>query len=602
MANAPAPGWLSMLEKEKMDRVPAAAARWRRALGRGLVPVLVLAPLLAAAAWICADAFGLEITTPVQLNYVEGFNVDDAVRVVRGEPLYADPSHPPFVMSVYTPGYTLVLAALIAAGVPALATGRLLASLSTLGIAAVIAAAGVRRTGWVALAAAALFLVQPMLPFWQVVARPDATAGLLAIAAVVALESSTSRRRDLLAAAALAGSFLTKQSFVAAPLAALLFLAQRDRKRAGVFAAALAVMCAGPVLALQLASHGRFLWDTVVGNANAFSWGRVWVLGGEFWSHHLLAAVLLLALFPAGWRSRPRSLTALWAALAAIGDTLMLGKAGSDLNYLLEASAAIALLAARELPRAWLSRPGLLRTTCAAVLAVVASGAGVAAAAAAARARGPLADVRGLYGELVQRVAREPGVVVSDDACLLVAARRPVYLQPFVMAQLARAGRWDQRPFLRQLRDGKVRLLIVQVGPSAAFASRYTPEMRRLLAERYVVVARYQLAGEYAILAPAPGPETHRRTPPGSARRDRPQPPGPASPSDSMWKRRRTWCSTGASMTPARTRKTTPANRAYRPASHFPAVVCSGSTGPMPPSSIAALRNESDHASPSTQW
>jgi hypothetical protein len=38
------------------------------------------------------------------------------------------------------------------------------------------------------------------------------------------------------------------------------------------------------------------------------------------------------------------------------------------------------------------------------------------------------------------------------------------------------------------------------------------------------------------------------------------------------------------------------------PASHFPASVRSGSTGPMPPSSIAAFKKALDQGSPSTQW
>ena len=57
---------------------------------------------------------------------------------------------------------------------------------------------------------------------------------------------------------------------------------------------------------------------------------------------------------------------------------------------------------------------------------------------------------------------------------------------------------------------------------------------------------------------------------------------------------------TGANIAPANTRKTTPASSAYKPASHFPAVVCNGSTGPIPPNNIAAFRNASGQPSPST--
>ena len=79
-------------------------------------------------------------------------------------------------------------------------------------------------------------------------------------------------------------------------------------------------------------------------------------------------------------------------------------------------------------------------------------------------------------------------------------------IQPFVMAGLAEAGRWDQRPFLAELANQQVRLIVAQVSPLEVFRSRYTSEMRRLIAERYVAVRRHVVGADYAVLVPA----THR--------------------------------------------------------------------------------------------
>ena len=485
-----------------MEATRVTTVGWLRTMRRAAIPALVLAPLLAGVAWLCIGAFRLEIAMPLQLNYVEGFNVDAAARLRRGEPLYGDPSHAPFVVTVYTPGYPALVAALMRAGLPPLAAGRLLAFLSALGIAVVVGRAGRDRAGWAAIAAAAVFLLDPLVPFWQVAARPDSTAALLAVVGVIVVETGATRRRDVLAAVLFAASIFTKQSFIAAPAAVLLFLVDRNRRRAIRFAAALAAACAVAALALQRASHGWFLWHTVVGNRNPFSWGRAAELGGQFWSRHPLQILVLLVLFLAGWRSRRRSAVALWAAIASALGTVMLGKAGSDLNYLLEAIAAIALFAARELPMEWLVRRTSPSRVAAAGLAGCAIAVAATSVAAAARVHEPVAAAQAPYRELMARVAREPGIVVSDDACLLVDAGRLVHIQPFVMTQLAESGRWDQRPFLEELDTQRVRLIVAQVGPPAAFASRYTPEMRHLISTRYTVGARYKLAGEFAVLVP----------------------------------------------------------------------------------------------------
>ncbi|HVN76236.1 MAG TPA: hypothetical protein VMT19_07975 [Thermoanaerobaculaceae bacterium] len=484
------------------DTATGADGRARTVLSGAVVPTLVLAPLLAGVAVLLVHALHLEIRMPLQLNYVEGFNADDAARLARGAPLYGDPSRAPFVVTVYTPVYLAAAAALIRLGLPALASARLLAFLGAALSAAVIGWAGWRRTGWIAIAAAGLFFVDPLVPFWQVAARPDSAALVLAILGIVILDRGGGGRADVVAALLFAGSLLAKQSSVAAPVAVLAYLLGADRARARRFALVLVAAVAVPVLTLEAASHGRFLWHVVAGNLDPFSWRRAAALGGSFWAHHPLHLALLLALFLAGWRARRRSPVALWAVLASLVGTTALGKGGSDQNYLLEALAAIALLAARELPVGWLRRRALVPAACAVVLAASAVIVAATSAVEAVSVHRPVAAAQRPYRELMAWVARAPGIVVSDDACLLLANRQPVHIQPFVMTQLARAGRWDQTPFLRELESGKVRLIVAQLDPPSTFASRYTPEMRKVIAGRYAVAARYDLAGRYTVLVP----------------------------------------------------------------------------------------------------
>jgi hypothetical protein len=470
-----------------------------------LLPGAVLVmPLLAAVLWLANDAIRLRIGMPLQLNYVEGFNADDATRLAHGGPLYGDPARPPYVVTVYTPGYLSVVASLIALGMPALPAARLVTFLSVLGIAALVAAAGWRRTGWVALAASLFFLLDPILPFWQLVARPDCTAALLALAGVVVLEGTARKGRDVLAAALFAAAVLTKQSSFAAPAAAALFMVLQDRRRALRFAAWLGAFGLGAVAALQVATDGRFLWHTVVGNLDQFSWLRASGLDLQFVLHHVVEVSVLLVLLGRIVLQRRWSVTALWTAAAWAVALASVGKAGSDLNYFIEPMAALALLAAREFPRDWFARPTLASRLAAVGLLVAVACWAVANTLALVGSRRPLADARAEYVGLATLVASERGIVISDDACLLVETGKPVHLQPFVMSRLAEAGRWDQRPVLEELAGGRVRMIIAQLRPAAVFRSRYTPEMRHLITERYLPVRTYRLAGEFTVLVPKP--------------------------------------------------------------------------------------------------
>lgn len=487
-----------------MDSPPLATVSWRHTLRRGLIPTLVLAPLVAGVAWLCVDAFVFEIGTPLQLNYVEGFNVDDAGRLAAGRALYGDPSHAPFVVSIYTPGYPAAVAALMTAGVNGLVAARLVQFLCVLGIAVLIAASGYARTRWIAFAAGLYFLLDPIQPFWQVVARPDAAATLLAIVGIVTLErKGRTGSGDALAAVLFAASILTKQSFVAAPAAALIVLRRSGWARVLRFASLLAVFCVVPAAALQVLTHGEFLRHIVIGNINPFSWAAVARLGGWFWSRHLVELAVMLAILLVRTQGQPWSLTGLWAAIASVLATIAVGKLGADLNYFIEPVAAIALLAARQLPSLWKPLPTAWARAVVAVLVLSGLAATVNGFVETLAWHRPLTAAEAPYRELVALVAATPGVVVSDDACLLVQAHRSVHIQPFVMTQLAEAGRWDQRPFLAELERQRVKLIIAQVSPEWVFKTRYTAEMRKLIAERYVPAGRYVLGAAYTVFVPA---------------------------------------------------------------------------------------------------
>ncbi len=459
---------------------------------------VALLALAVLAAWPVLDGLVARIGLPQAFSYVEGFNVDDAARLASGESLYGDPSEPPFVVSVYTPLYTSLVALLIALGVPGLLAARFLSLLSGTLLAGVIGISGRRWAGAVAPIAAFLFLLAPLQRSWLLVARPDYTAALLSALGILVVARGAAGPGLLWAAPLLAAAILTKQSYVAAALAVTIFLIVRSPRRGLAFAASLAVLLGVAAAALSWYSDGWFLFHTVTANRNPFSWANWWTLTGRFLASHAPELLLVSPALAALAAARRRSIFGLYAMIAA-AVSLSSGKLGSDSNYFIEPLAALALLAANEFPLSWLrdrGRPG--RVACAALGAAAVLLGAVRFVDVRQMHRALSAEVT-VFDRMCRDLAARSGPAVSDDAVLLRCAGQEVIFQPFVMTQLAEAGHWDQGPFLEALADGRIPTVIAQTRPEWLFRSRYTEKMRGILRTRYDAAATYQMVVGLAI-------------------------------------------------------------------------------------------------------
>ena len=101
-------------------------------------------------------------------------------------------------------------------------------------------------------------------------------------------------------------------------------------------------------------------------------------------------------------------------------------------------------------------------------------------------------------------VHRAPGIVLADqDMGLLPLDGRPIFFQPFEMTQLARAGRWDQGPFLGDIeRQAFAAILIYRIPELSLHRERWTDEMLGAIERRYVVEER---VGATEVYRPRPG-------------------------------------------------------------------------------------------------
>jgi hypothetical protein len=472
--------------------------------GRIAVLAVLLLPLTVGAGWLVVDSLALAVSMPAQLNYLDGYTADDILRLARGAPLYPDPAESPYTVTVYPPVFFAAAAGAVRLGVDPIAAGRLLALLSMVAAAGCVVWFGFRRTGWVALLVGLALLLHPLQWPWSLVIRPDLAAILLSVLAVMTADAPPDRRRGVAIPIALCvAAVFTKQTALAAPAAVIIGLFARDRRAAIRFSAGFIAATAAGAITLQAITRGQFLFHTVTANTNPFSVERAASMYGRFFAASPVVAAAIAILLASALHRRRLSLPGTYAVLALI-TALAVGKVGSSLNYFLEPLVAVALWTAHDFPRRWFASRRPLRTV-AAILGAAAVGLlSIASCVEQVRAHGVARTALPLHAELVRRVAGAPGPVVSDDATLLVGAGKPVHFRPFIMTQLAEAGRWHQQPFLDELEAGNVSLVIYRTDSEPLHESRYTREMRELFSRRYRPWFDYRIGGSFLALRPAP--------------------------------------------------------------------------------------------------
>jgi hypothetical protein len=475
-----------------------------------IVIVSVVVAMLAVAVWLVLDAVILACTTVAQLNYLDGYAVDDMLRLARGNALYPSLSDPPHVVLVYTPIFFALGAAAVSLGADPFAAGRLLVLMSMLGSVAMVTIAGYRRTGWVAIVIGLGLILSPIQWPWSLVIRPDTLAILCSVAAVlVAFRERIEGGSVVLAAVLCVAAVFSKQSALAAPAAIALQLMIRDRRGAFVFIGVYVSMTAAIAVALHGVTNGVFFFHTITANANPFSGERIVSMVGRFLIGNPLFVAVLVVMVTSALQRQKLSGPGSYALISMI-TALGVGKIGSSLNYFLEPTLAVALWAALEFPVRWISPSSRVR---AAVVSAAVAVTGIVAIVSGLHQLRGHAAVRAafpLHSELSARLEAIPGPVVCDDATLLVAAGKAVHYRPFIMAQLAAAGVWDQRPFLEELDRGEIALIVMRVDSMPLLASRYTSEMREVIARRYRKAFAFRMGAEFVafepVEAPAPRP------------------------------------------------------------------------------------------------
>lgn len=462
--------------------------------------LLLLGFALLAAMLLLIGHQYLAVTHRYPLDYGEAPLVDQAMRLVSGEPLYRrDISTPPYTISNYPPLYVLSLAPGVALFGPNFWAGRLISALSALAAGGFLALLvyELSRDRWAAATTAGVLWAMPYLVHWSSLLRIDLLALALSTAALYVLVRAPETRGGLLGGAVLlTAAAYTRQSYaLAAPLAAFVWLwSTRGWRRA--FTLAALVGTGGLILfvVINVLTGGGFFFNIVTANVNEF--------GIERLGHHLetlikdipfllglgvLAWLLSWAMDLPGWRLVGPYL------IGAFLSSLTIGKIGSNVNYFLELCAALGLVAGVWV--AWSRRaPCLERRPALGALLLLLVGTQIAGMVHTTvdeylpRLTGRRA-VSAELQTLEQDVAQAERVVIGDEYMGMVTLQgEPLYVQPFEVTQLAAASLWDPTDLVNDIRNQTFALILIHHFPHAeVHKERWTPEMLETIQRAYYV-------------------------------------------------------------------------------------------------------------------
>ncbi len=483
------------------------------------------------------------IPYPYPIHFEEGIVLNGTFTLAQGGDLYKDNSSPPYMATVYAPLHYLIFLPMMLLAGPNIPALRLVSLLSTILLALLI----YRWVSWrtdnrlAALFAAGILLTFFPVIHWAAVVKGDSTAVLFSVAGGYVVDRYARKPGLWWAVPLFALALFTKQTQLAAPLAAGLYLLLVSPRRALRFGAAFVAAVGVPFILLDLLTNHHLYVHTVGYNEAQLPW--VW-RGKQLFKSYIFTysgyIVLAVASSLALFRRSLASFPAIYLVASFLGTGSVVA-AGSDFNHFMENAAVLSLLAGIGLARALSSRLPWLPLGASLLLAAQLTMRVPSVASAlpspwlpvpdeAGRQAGnsepplwvttPTPEGRETADHLISEIAAARGpVLVELCAFATLAGRAPVMDDPFMFSALNRTGKWSQSPMVSQLQQGKIALvaLLIDVRPQDVHYSRLTDQMIDAIRNRYHLVETLPFPGlegpQLYIYRPVDGPEPSRGEP-----------------------------------------------------------------------------------------
>lgn len=516
---------------------------------------------LSWAAWLAAGAIALLLivgplthfitTSASWLNYPyprpgsEGLILYESLLVKAGGNIYSPITPQSFISGPYPPIYYWLMSALLPNSLPDMSlpgsvssiflSGRIVSLLSALVTAAlipllIIFAGGYSRKGRESTLlaafggglAGALFLTLPQVLVWATRFRGDmlmlafTAAGLTAVAWGAPGERGTRHKVTpglALGAVLFALAFFTKQTALAAPLAAASYLLLRDWRVGLKWCAIMGLLAVVPFALLDLATGHWFYLKMVTYHSLPLSQLTLTrLLHFAFWDNEWPLIILAVAylLYRLSRLREAKAIGAEWKARLLIPLFLLISFAmlptgavvGADHNHLLIPGLALCAMAgellASILNGARASRWSIhIAASSAAMLLLLAYV--LFTSTPSSWYNADLTQLNAQEQEQLRQIVlnaqRSAGTTIfSDDAGIVaLSGKETPYDDAFTMATLAGQGRWDESAFRDMLKRGSFSLLVLSCDVNQANGCRadiFTPATLNAIRQGYRLLYR----------------------------------------------------------------------------------------------------------------
>ncbi len=352
-----------------------------------------------------------------------------------------------------------------------------------------------------------------------------------------------STRPFWIASALFIASIFTRQTYIlAAPVSAffwLIFGAQGSWKKRFVRALWLGVVVGGITLGIflviDLVTAGGFYLNIIISNVNKFIWDTVWhyareirdkmwpligLAGAFLLSEGIIAIIRWAVRFyrrrkakpgesmlrrPVNWRASSWALV-LPYVLTATAGSITIGKDGSNVNYLVEFSAALSLVGGAALAatfqwQRWYVRLPLHLV----VIGLLAYQSSLLVDLTRKSYDSQLTDrVTHLadVAEIAKIVADAPGIVLADEYMGLIPLEgKQLYFQPFEFKQMADGKIWDETKFLDDIYTHKFDVILWYEPPTwkESITERWTSAQ---IADVVIAYDRAEKIGDVSVYRP----------------------------------------------------------------------------------------------------
>jgi hypothetical protein len=407
------------------------------------------------------------IAYPYSLDFGEGILLAFSDMLVHGQNIYPPITDYPYIVCNYHPLFPFLAGLPFIFSNPGLWTGRLISLLAAIGCMILTGkittkVSGKSELGWLS----ALLPLCLSYPYnWAFVYRVDYLGVFLSLLGLYLYMFPRRKGGIWWAILPFTLAFLTKISFILAPLACLIDIFRRKDRESLRFTIVLIFACVIPYLIINFVTNFGMYRDTIIYTANAFHLDRV-LDGYREILEYTLPLWLAMIIGAAFGKGKFRFLILTYIILLFI-SLVTYGAEGSDSNYFLELIFALSIGAIIWLPSPeengsekinlffnyrWLI--GIL------IIFFFIQG---RIFDSDQFGHGRNLKKMSVSQEIIDKyVSNEQGKIISEDVTFLAKNRKPMIFQPYIMSLLARKGKWDQTRFVDDLRNARFSLIILR--------------------------------------------------------------------------------------------------------------------------------------------